>query len=110
MKPGVLDAIRRDEADFALVHVPVQIRVEARATGELEERQLVSRFLIEPPGRLVAGSAVMGRLQLAVCKVVDRDHLEALAGILVLDEGLAVARYLLTHRERLVLPKMFQPT
>ena len=36
----MLDAIRRDEPDVAFVHMPVLVRIEARAAGELEQRQI----------------------------------------------------------------------
>ena len=43
MEPALLDALRRHEADLALVHVAVVVRIEAGAAVELELEQFGRR-------------------------------------------------------------------
>ena len=72
VEPAVLDAIRRDEADLALVHVPVVCGIEAGAAGELEFHEIRRRVAAELVRGLVARAAVMRRLQLAARQVECR--------------------------------------
>ena len=97
MKPALLDPVRRHEADLALVHVPVMVRVEAGAAVEGELEQLVRRFAAALVRRLVAGRRILRRAQLAAGEEVHRHRRQAAARRLVLDHRLAAAHGFVTQ-------------
>src|SRR5688572_33222168 len=59
MEPPVLDALRRHETEFALVHVAVVVGIEPAAAVELEANEVGRRLVAELVRRLVARGRIL---------------------------------------------------
>ena len=103
----MLDALRRHEAQLALVHVAVVVRIETRAAVELELGKFRRRIRAELVGRLVAGRRILHGAQFSAREEIHRDHRQAAGRVLVFDDGLAAAHDFEARRDRRTRERIF---